>query len=94
MSGSAICRDMRSMNAALLSCFKCGLDDERCGGSCGVVYRVFFLFLFAAEPCCSFCGLEDQKSSDSRGFVLMRRGTLTLVQAQCVHIPQKHDEYF
>ena len=32
---------MRSMNAALLLCFNRGLDDERCGGSCGVDCRVF-----------------------------------------------------
>ena len=26
--------------------------------------------------------------------LFMRCGTLTLIEVQCVHIPQKHDEYF
>ena len=82
-SQGAICRDVGSVNAPLLLCFSRGLGEERCGGSCGVVHRVFD-FLFAAEQYYSYCELEDEKGCDSRGITLMRSGTLTLIEAQCV----------
>ena len=58
--------------------------------SCGVVYHVFLLF--PDEQFCSDCELDDERRSDSRGRILMRCGTLRLIEEQCIHIPRARDE--
>ena len=48
MVQSAICRDMSSMDHSAAIMLRCGLDDERWDGFCGVVDRVLFVFFFVA----------------------------------------------